>query len=87
MKIIIGDRVKGRTIHTGHLVVGTLENYDPIENVMCVKTTNGTHLCRPDTLELLQESKDLCGDPGAVRHLQMCPAHLLMYLMPETVPF
>ncbi len=88
VQIQIGDRVKGKTLHTGNTVVGVLEDFDSRENTVKIRTECGTHLCRHDSLELLQPKPELTGSPGGIKHLQMCPPELLkLILQPETVPF
>lgn len=80
-----GDRVKGFTVHTNQHVVGELGEYDRKENTAEVKTADGTHLCRPETMVLLQP-KYMGGSPGSICHMQRCPEHLRYLLEPEIVP-
>lgn len=82
MRIRIGETVSGKTPHTNDRVVGTVEGFDHREGTVRVRTVTGTHLCRLETVVLLNP----VGSPGAIRHLQMCPDHLLCHMMPETAP-
>lgn len=82
MRIRIGDAVRVKTLYTDDRVVGTVEGFNHREGTVLVRTATGTHLCRTETVVLLNPT----GSPGAIRHLRMCPDYLLCHLQPEIVP-